>query len=162
LKTLQLIDQEGESADFADLQGRPFALTFLYSQCANPQKCVLTVRRLGELANECAGSGLATRVGVYGMTYDPQFDSPSILKRYGSMYGMKFGRHVRLFKTTGSLSEEFRQQLALRVSYGAGSVNQHGIQLFVFDKHGRLAAMQDNELWSPADVRNVLARLAAE
>ena len=162
VKSLRLIDQEGEAVEFGDLRGRPFVLTFLYSQCPNPRKCVLTVRQLGELASECAASGLASRVGIYGMTYDPQFDSPSILKRYGSMYGMKFDRHVRLFKSTGELSEELRHDLSLRVNYGAGSVNQHGIQLFVFDKKGRLAAMQDNELWSPVEVRNVLAKLAAE
>ncbi len=161
-KSLPLVDQEGRTLKFADLQGRPFALSFLYSRCANPQKCVLTVRQLGLLAAECADRGLAARVGVYGVTYDPQFDSPSILKRFGAMYGLKFDKNVRLFKTTDDHSEELRDELALRVSYGGGSVNHHGVQLFVFDKKGRLAALQDNEAWSPTDVRGVLAKLAAE
>ena len=49
--------------------------------------------------------------------------------------------------------DALRSELDLRVSYGAGSVSQHGIQLFVFDKHGKLAATHDNEVWTVADVR---------
>jgi cytochrome oxidase Cu insertion factor (SCO1/SenC/PrrC family) len=159
---LRLIDQDGTRLRLADLRGRPFALTFFYTQCTNTSKCIMTVRRLGALATECMKNGLGERVGVYGMTYDPHFDSPSILKKYGDMHGMKFGRHVRLLKTINDLAPAFRDELALRVSYGAGTVNQHGIQLFVFDKKGRLAATHDNELWSATDVRNLLAQLAAE
>jgi cytochrome oxidase Cu insertion factor (SCO1/SenC/PrrC family) len=161
-KSLPLVDQEGRTLKFADLHDRPFALAFLYSRCANPEKCALTVRQLSVLASECAERGLASRVGIYGMTYDPQFDSPSILKRFGAMYGFKFDRNARLFTSTEAVSETLRDDLSLRVSYGAGSVNHHGVQLFVFDKKARIAAFQDNDAWSPADVREVLERLAAE
>jgi cytochrome oxidase Cu insertion factor (SCO1/SenC/PrrC family) len=160
--SLKLVDQDGQPLEFRALRGSPFALTFFYSRCTNTMKCVMTVRRLSALVTECAKDDLTDRVGIYGMTYDPQFDGPSILKKYGSMHGMKFSRNVRLVKTAGELGTAFREQLQLRVSYGAGSVNQHGIQLFVFDKEGRLAATHDNELWSPLDVKNCLARLAAE
>ncbi len=160
--SLKLVDHDGRSLEFADLRGRPFVLTFFYSQCPNQTKCALTVQRLGSLAAACREAGLSGKVGIYGMTYDPKFDRPSILKRYGSMYGMKFEATVRLFTTTDSALDALRDELALRVSYGAGSVNQHGIQLFVFDRRGRLAATYDNELWTPTDVRNVLSRLAEE
>jgi len=159
---MKLLDQDGRSLELADLRGRPFALTFFYSQCTNALKCVATVRRLRALEDACAKDELTDRVGIYGMTYDPHFDSPSVLKKYGTLHGMQFADHARLLKTVGELGPAFRDQLALRVSYGAGSINQHGIQLFVFDKQGRLAASHDNELWSPIDVKNCLARLAAE
>lgn len=162
MRAMRLVDQEGQAMRFADLRGRPFVLTFFYSQCPNLLKCVLTVRRLAALAKECADSAVAGKVGVYGMTLDPHFDSPSVLRKYGSMHGMKFGPNVRLLKTGGPIPADVANALSLRVSYGAGSVSQHGVQLFVFDKEGRLAATHDNELWAPADVKNVLEALAAE
>lgn len=161
-RSLPLTDQEGRNLEFAELRGRPFVMAFLYSRCSNPQKCALTTRQLGLLAAACADDGLAAQVGVYGITYDPQFDAPSILKRFGSMYGMKYAENVRLFKTTDDHTEALRDELGLRVNYGAGSVNHHGVQLFVFDKKGRLAALQDNEAWAIADVQRVLTKLAAE
>ncbi len=160
--SLRLLDQDGESLRFGDLRGRPFVLTFFYTQCTNESKCVMTVRRLRDLAAECAKDNLADRVGIYGMTYDPQFDAPSVLRKYGAMHGMKFSRTVRLLKSADPSDDALRKQLDLRVNYGAGTVSQHGIQLFVFDKDARLAATYDNELWSPAEVKTELTRLLRE
>jgi protein SCO1/2 len=159
---MRLRDQNGRALTFGDLRGRPFVLAFFYTQCAIASKCVSTVGRLRDLASECAKDGLLDRVGIYGMTFDPQFDSPSVLHKYGQSYGLEFGRHVRLLRSEEELSQAFRDDLQLRVGYGAGTVNQHGMQLFVFDRRGRLAAVHDNELWTPSDARSCLARLAAE
>ena len=75
---------------------------------------------------------------------------------------MKFASNVRLVKAQIDSGDALRRELDLRVDYGAGTVSQHGIQLFVFDKRGKLAATHDNEVWTVADVRECLARLAAE
>lgn len=159
---LKLLDQEGRSLRFQDLVGKPFVLTFFYTQCTNALKCVATVDRLGELEAGIAGQGLAGWVGIYGMTYDPGFDSPSILRKYGEMYGVRFSDTVRFLKPAGGSGAALHDRLKLRVSYGAGTVNQHGIQLFVFDRKGRLAATSDNDLWVVDEVKDCLIRLAAE
>ena len=121
-----------------------------------------TVHRLGELETECMNDNLADKIGIYGMTYDPDFDTPSILKKYGEMYGVGFNKNMKFLKTEDSSGPTLSNQLQLRVNYGAGTVNQHGIQLFVFDKQGRLAAVCDNDSWSVSDVKNCLASLIDE
>jgi cytochrome oxidase Cu insertion factor (SCO1/SenC/PrrC family) len=160
--SVRLLDQDGKMLTFGDLRGRPFVLTFFYSQCTNQLKCVSTVRQLQFLSESSAKDGLADRIGIYGMTYDAHFDTPSILRQYGKLHGLKFRQNVRLLKAADPTQNPLGDQLNLRVSYGAGSVNQHGIQLFVFDKTGRVAVTLDNEIWSPAAVKNTLAKLAAE
>jgi len=159
---MKLIDQEGQSLKFDDLRHKPFVLTFFYTQCTNALKCVSTVHRLGELETECIKNNMGDRVGIYGMTYDPDFDSPSILKKYGKMYGVKFNENTKFLKTVDNLNASFSSQLELRVNYGAGSVNQHGIQLFIFDKEGELAAVCDNDLWAVDDVYKILMELTKE
>jgi cytochrome oxidase Cu insertion factor (SCO1/SenC/PrrC family) len=161
-RNIKLLDQEGNSLTFKDLTDKPFVLAFFYTQCTNALKCVSTVHRLGELETECINDNLADRVGIYGMTYDPDFDTPSILKKYGEMYGVRFNKNMKFLKTEDSSGATLSSQLQLRVNYGAGTVNQHGIQLFVFDKKGRLAAVCDNESWSVSDVKNCLAPLINE
>ncbi|HEY0372769.1 MAG TPA: SCO family protein, partial [Thermoanaerobaculia bacterium] len=160
--SLPLLDQEGNALRLSDMQGRPFVLAFFYTRCTNPVKCVSTIRRLRDLAADCAKDAGTRKAAVFGMTYDPKFDTPQILRNYGTVQGMKFGPNVRLVKAAIDSGDALRRELDLRVSYGAGTVSQHGVQLFVFDKQGKLAATHDNEVWSVADVHSCLARLAAE
>ena len=121
-----------------------------------------SVNRLGRLEAELAEQDLAGKVGLYAMTYDPDFDSPSILKKYGRMYGVQFSDDVKFLKAMGDSAAALHERLQLRVSYGAGTVNQHGIQLFVFDRKGRLATTSDNEVWTVREVRDCLLRLVRE
>ncbi|HEY6974694.1 MAG TPA: SCO family protein [Chitinophagaceae bacterium] len=159
---IKLLDQEGDSPTFKDLTDKPFVLTFFYTQCTNALKCISSVHRLGELETECLDDNLAERVGIYAITYDPDFDTPSILKKYGEMYGVRFNKNMKFLKAEGNSGAVLFDQLQLRVNYGGGTVNQHGIQLFVFDKKGRIAAICDNDTWSVSEVKNCLASLIDE
>jgi cytochrome oxidase Cu insertion factor (SCO1/SenC/PrrC family) len=159
---LKFIDQDGQNIIFDDLKAKPFVLTFFYTQCANPLKCASTVHRLGELEKECIKNNLMNKIGIYGMTYDSDFDTPKILKKYGKMYGVTFNNHMKFLKTVDPSTAGLSDQLQLRVNYGAGSVNQHGIQLFIFDKNEKIAALSDNEVWAVDDVYKILLELTKE
>ena len=159
---IRLVDEEGNSIQFNDLTDKPFVLTFFYTQCTNASKCVSTVHRLGELETECYQSDLSGKVGIYGITYDPDFDAPPIMKKYGKMYGVKFNDNTKFLKTSSNTEIALFNQLQVRVSYGAGTVNNHGIQLFIFDKKGRIAAVCDNDAWSASDVKKCLVNLMEE
>jgi protein SCO1/2 len=162
VRDLALVDQSGRALQLADLMGKPFILTFFYTRCTNPLKCASTVHRLGELEMALGNGRLAHQVGIYGMTYDPDFDTPPVLRKYGEMYGLGFNDRLRLLKTADNTETRLSEELGLRVSYGAGSVNQHGIQLFVFDKRGRLAAVCDNDIWTVQELLPILTNLVKE
>jgi len=159
---IKLVDEEGDSIQFNDLTDKPFVLTFFYTQCTNASKCVSTVHRLGELETECNQSNLLDKIGIYGITYDPDFDAPSVMKKYGKMYGVKFNDNTKFLKTSSNIQTALFDQLRVRVNYGAGTVNNHGIQLFIFDKKGRIAAVCDNDDWSASDVKKCLTSLTEE
>ena len=112
---------------------------------------------------ECIKNNIADKTGIYGITYDPDFDSPSILRKYGEMYGVKFNKDTKFLAAANTLSDKIlADQLNLRVNFSAGTVNQHGIQLFIFDKEGKIAAVCDNDSWSVTDVTSCLSSLINE
>lgn len=78
------------------------------------------------------------------------------------MYGFKFNENMKFLKALSSDQNKLSNQLHLRVNYGAGTVNDHGVQLFIFDRKGRLAALCDNDQWSVNDVKKCLITLIAE
>lgn len=159
---VEWVDQDGRPVKYSDLTGKPFVLTFFYTRCTNMLKCAATVDRLGKLQQLAVSGGIGKKVGIYAMTYDPDFDRPSILRSYGEAYGLSFADKVKFLAAQGNSEKGLSEQLGLRVGYGHGSVNQHGIQLLVMDKKGRIAFVYDNELWSAAAVYGHLRQLMKE
>jgi cytochrome oxidase Cu insertion factor (SCO1/SenC/PrrC family) len=159
---LEMLDQNGRKLKFKDLAGRPFALTFFYTRCTNPLKCASTVERLGKLQKMATSKHIDDKLGIYGMTYDAGFDSPSLLKSYGETAGLSFSDKLRFLAPQGGSEKKLFEQLGLRVNYGYGSVNQHGVQLLLVDKKGRIAFVYDNELWRAEEVFDNLMQLLKE
>lgn len=160
--TVKWFDQNGNNIKYSDLVGKPFVLTFFYTRCTNILKCAATVDRLRKLQKLTESGGIGQKVGIYAMTYDPDYDSPAILKNYGETYGLSFTDEVKLLAAQGGTEKNLFQPLEIRVGFGYGSVNQHGIQLLLMDKKGRIAFAYDNELWSAASVYNHLIQLLRE
>lgn len=159
LGAIELQDQDGAVLTFAEaFHGRPSVLAFFYTRCMNPEKCPLTISKLGRLQRRLAAEGLAGRVNLAAITYDPAFDLPRRLRGYGTLLGMAFGARARLWRTTGPF-EPLRGGLDLGVGYGPATVNQHRIELFVLDGRGRVAEAIARRLWDEEEVLQALCRL---
>src|SRR5262249_33614141 len=91
LDDVVLQDQDGHSARFADwFHGRPAVVTFFYTRCDNPNKCSLTVTRLAQLQALARERGRQHTFRIAAVTYDPAFDLPDRLRRYGADRGLVF------------------------------------------------------------------------
>jgi protein SCO1 len=162
LGAIELQDQDGAVASFAEaFYGRPTVLAFFYTRCMNPEKCPLTVAKLGRLQRRLAAEALEDEVNLAAITYDPAFDLPWRLRRYGTLLGLNFDARTRLWRTTGPF-EPLRSGLDLGVGYGPATVNQHRIELFVLDEAGRVAEAILRRLWDEEEVLAALRRLARE
>ena len=154
-RAVEVEDQDGVRLVLADFLARaPTALAFFYTRCENPRKCSLTITSLADLCREL-GSRLG-RVQVAAVTYDPGFDVPARLRRYGRDRGLPFGPAVRMFRAVAE-ADLLREHFALRVGYTASVVNRHGVELFVLDG-GRVVRTWSRQRWAPADVAAALVQ----
>jgi protein SCO1/2 len=128
-------DQKGGKAMLGSrLLGRPAVLAFFYTRCMNPLKCSRTITILAEIAKRAAAEGL--EVGIFGVSYDPVWDTPARLTRYGIDRGMQFAQYVALLRTTDDW-DSLREAFKLAVGYGPSTVNRHRIEVLVLDAQGR-------------------------
>ena len=79
-------------------------VAFFYTRCDNPNKCSLTITKLGRLQRRLADLGLDGRIQTAAITYDPEFDLPARLRAYGENRGVVFSPSDRLFRTRGALA----------------------------------------------------------
>ena len=142
-----LEDQDGRTENFEDFfRGKPSVVAFFYTRCDNPYKCSLTVTKLAALVACLEERRLAGAVRVAAITYDPEFDLPHRLRRYGIDRGMRFGADTRFFRAASGF-EEIRRRFALGVNYGTSTVNRHRTEVYVLDERGDVSAAFSRTRW---------------
>lgn len=145
---------------FPELAGKPVALTFFYTRCDNDRKCSTNLSRFAQL--QSATAGLAGKVRLVAITYDPEYDTPLQLARFASGRGLHVSDDLRLVRSTPAELAQLAQALGLAVNFADGRPNIHGVELFVLDRKGRVAREYRNVIWDEQSVLADLAKLALE
>jgi protein SCO1/2 len=151
---LVLEDQDGRQRSFSEaFSGLPTALAFFYTRCTNPDKCSLTVTRLGGLARRLAAGRLDANVA--GITYDPDYDRPPRLKAYGADRGVPFSPRCALLRTVGPFAP-LAEAFDLGVGFGPVTVNRHRLDLVVLDASLGVTRRFERRLWEEDAVLDAL------
>lgn len=157
-----LEDHAGQRSSLgARLAGRPALLTFFYTRCENPQKCSLTISKLAAFQARLAREGLAGRIRLAAISYDPGFDSAVRLRRYGEQRGLRLGPDALLLRPCFGL-QQLQRAFQLGVSFLGAAVARHRIELFLLDARGRVAASFTRLSWQEDEVLARCRQLVAE
>jgi protein SCO1/2 len=152
---LSLEDQDGHTQTFAErFAGRPTAVAFFYTRCANPERCSLTVTRLAGLDRRLRAEGIDANVA--GISYDTAYDRPQRLRTYGADRGMAFSPRCSLLRTVDAV-DPLVEAFGLNVGFGPVTVNQHGLDLVLLDSQLAVVGRRTRRLWTEDDVIDVLA-----
>lgn len=82
--SFELVNQNGEPVTFpGDFKGSPLVVGFIYTNC--PDICSFITANVQKVYNEIEGSGNTQYVMI---TFDPERDSPDVLKNYASAFDM--------------------------------------------------------------------------
>ena len=162
LKNFKALAQDGEPFQLADIVGQPFIITFFYSRCDNPNKCSANVGNFSALKQELRKQGLAEKVSMLAITYEPNFDSPSVIKSYGEGRGADFDKNFKFLVVDEKQYASLVKTMGVLVNYGKGMVNNHGSQLYIFSAAAQLARVYENTIWKPNDVAQDLKSLLKE
>jgi protein SCO1/2 len=150
-------DHAGASVTFRQLfEGKPTIVVFFYTRCDNPLKCSLTITRLARVQALLEERGLGDAVNTAAITYDPAFDLPERLRRYGEGRGVRLGGGHRMLRALDGIGT-LRAHFDLGVNFTGSLVNRHRVEVYVLDARGRVAALFERLHW---DEREVVERTA--
>ena len=80
---LPLLDQNGRPTGLRAFAGRILVVTFIYTRCPLPDFCPLMVKHLESVRRQLNEANLGGRFAMLGITLDPTFDTPDVLRTYG-------------------------------------------------------------------------------
>jgi protein SCO1 len=140
----KLIDQDSTVFNFPkDLKGKNVILSYIYTNC--PDICPLTTHNIISIKEQLDKEEM-TDVEYIVISFDPERDSPSVLKKYADVRGIKSNAWHFL---TGNKKAVFDllDELNVRAMSGDTTITPKGDTLYYFihtdrisllDKQGRL------------------------
>lgn len=152
---LEVQNQDGTSKHLGEFTGHKSAVVaFFYTRCMNPNKCTLTINKMGWLQKKLANLGLQDEVNLLAFTYDPAYDTSPKMQLFGENRGVDFGSNMNMLRTKPEdfliLSDFFE----LGVNHVSSTVNQHRLELYLLNKNGSVQTSYTRIQWEVDKVLN--------
>jgi protein SCO1/2 len=131
----ELTDQDGAPFGTAQLRGRVWIASFLFTSCG--ASCPTLAAQLANVSDRLAPFG--DRVRIVSLTVDPATDTPERLRAFGERFGADFGRWTFLTGAPDTVREvhqhAFLQPEATRteLDVAPGYDVFHGTAVLLFD-----------------------------
>lgn len=149
----QLRNQDDQPILLRQFRGRAVILTFIYTRCPLPDFCPLMMKHFDAINRQLASRpDLAQRVHLLGVSVDPEYDTPAVLKVYGKAFVTGPGAFERLDLATGAPGEirSMANFFGLSYSPDAGQIT-HTLSTAIIGVDGRIVALLPSNSWRPSD-----------
>lgn len=142
-------NQLGQPVRLGSFRGQALAVSFIFTRCPFPLFCPRMSERFAEVqaAFDTQNTG-ATNWHLLSITFDPEFDTPAVLKGYGQRWKADPRRWTL---ATGGFDqiEPFATSVGLYFGRGVSIADQnHNLRTLVIGPDGRLVQVFRGNEWS--------------
>jgi len=155
---MALWDQDGQFRLKKDFLGAPLAINFVFTSCQNARMCPASTSAMRKLADELAKRPALANVRLLTITFDPEVDTPGILRTYAQGYGIDFKRHSFLTGREAHIKDLMRHY-GILTTRSDGTI-LHNAALVMVSPEGRIVQRREGAVFDSAEVAEYFARLA--
>jgi len=148
LPNFAMIDQDGNFLQIRELRGKAFVLNFIFTRCTVPTMCPASTTRMVEMQDAAKKRGLEN-LHFVTITFDPEFDSPGIMRQYGEGYDID-PSNFHLLTGSKQLVDDLLRQFGILTMNEDGTIN-HTMATLLVDPNGRVAHRKEGSSWSVED-----------
>jgi protein SCO1/2 len=133
----QFTNELGRSVSLNDFRGQALAITFFYTSCPMPQFCPRLSKNFQEASRKLeAMTNAPSNWHLLSITFDPETDTPAVLKAYGERYEYD-AEHWSFL--TGAPDQILALGRSAGVTYKANAgTMDHNFRTLIVDPAGRL------------------------
>jgi protein SCO1 len=152
-----LLNQSGRKIDLQQFHGKVVVMTFIYTRCPLSDFCPRMSHNFAEIDKALQASpALYNQTHLLSVSFDPTYDTPKVLRSYGSAYT---GRYINeTFQhwdfAAPSVTElpKMEQYFDVGVTPGESGTLQHSLSTVVIGKDGKVIAFYPTNDWTTAEV----------
>ncbi len=161
----KFIDQDGRPIHISQYRDRALLMTFIYTRCPLPDYCPRMSRNFSEIQAALVKSPqIREKVQLLSISFDPEFDTPQVLRQYGLAYASRASQDPFRYWTfaSGSTEETKKSALFFGLSYWRESGQIiHALRTALIGPDGRLVRVYHGNDWTPDEVIAELERLVS-
>ena len=151
-----LWDQSAKPVSSSSLRGKPYLLNFIFTRCRAAQMCPAATASMVSLSKALKNAGLADKIQLITITFDPAYDSPGVLRAYAASNATDSVNHRFL---TGN-----KQQIRdLMTQYGITTIQAdgtivHNAATLLMNAEGRIQLRLDGPRFNSDDLMPILRK----
>jgi protein SCO1/2 len=158
----KLLNQSGKTIHLEQFKGRVLLATFIFTRCTMTEFCPRMSSNFAAIDKALAAEpALYAKTHLLSISFDPTYDTPAVLKTYGTGYaGRADFSHWDFAAPPEKDLTTVEQYFDLGVQPGDAVSMTHSLSTLVIGKDGKVVAFYPTNDWKPADVMAAV-RLAA-
>lgn len=143
-----LLNQQGDLVQSTDLQGKYVIMNFIFTRCAMPDMCPAATARMVRLQNEARSGGIEN-LQLYSVSFDPEYDTPYVLRDYGLTRGADLSNYHFL---TGpkNIVDNLIKQFGITTRDSKGTID-HTMSTVLIAPDGTILYKVGGSSWSVLD-----------
>ena len=145
LPDFALYDQTGAVVDVARFRGKRVVINFIYTRCPIATMCPAAVTNMMAVQSAVAEAGKSDRLELISITFDPEFDTPGVLRDYAEARGIDTANYSFLTGPESAIKDLLRQMGVL--AQVEGPLIQHTLATLLIDERGRIIDRADGSQW---------------
>jgi protein SCO1/2 len=127
----------GQAVSLKDFRGQALAITFFYTRCPLPDYCPRLSKNFEEAEQKLeSAAGAPANWHFLSVSFDPEFDTPTILKAYGDGYQYD-PRHWSFLTGPADKISELARESGVSYQSDNGTIN-HNFRTLIIDTRGHL------------------------
>jgi protein SCO1/2 len=127
----------GQAVSLSDFPGQALAITFFYTRCPLPDYCPRLSKNFAEAARELETmTNAPTNWHFLSISFDPEFDSPAMLRAYGQSYQYD-PAHWSFITGPKAQIGELARRSGVTFASSDGTIN-HNFRTLIVDASGHL------------------------
>lgn len=152
-------NQERKRIRLSDFRGKVLAMTFIYTRCPLPDFCIRMSDYFAKVQKLLTKEkSLQTKWHLLTISFDPSYDTPEVLKRYGKTYAADFSTWDFATDKMENI-QTLADGLGLTVQGDQGGLIAHNLRTVLIDQHGKLAKVITGNEWTPDELVSEIRRL---
>jgi len=149
-----LWDEAGRLVSSSDLRGKTLVMNFIFTRCRAATMCPAATASMSTLAKALDEAGLAGRVQLLSVSFDPAYDSPGVLRAYADSRGVDLRQH-RLLTGDARQIKDLMAQCGIQTIQADGTI-VHNAATLVISADGRIVSRLEGPRFEAADLIRLL------